>query len=255
MKRLEGKIAIITGASSGIGLACAKEFLLEGAKIVIFARTESTLKQAYEELKKYGEVEAVLGDMANLSDLDNLVNTTVQKYGKIDVLLLNAGIAKGAPIEMVTPEFIDETFNINFKGTYFAIQKSVPYLTENASVVLITSISNMIGQHSLSIYAASKAAMRSLARTLSRELYPLRKIRVNAISPGLVETPILQKAGLSGDQAQEMIKMLQEYSPMKRPGQPEEIAKAAVFLASAESSYMLGEEIVIDGGQSTIGSV
>jgi len=255
MKRLDGKVAIITGGSSGIGLATAKELQSEGAKIVIFARTALTLDEAEKELKKTGDVLAVLGDMGKQADLDNLLKQTNEKYGKIDILVLNAGIAKGMPFEGVTEELIDETFNINFKGPYFTIQKALPILNDKASIVLITSISNIIGQHSLSVYAASKAALRSLARTLSRELYLTRGIRVNAISPGLVVTPILEKAGLSGEQAQEMIKMLQEFSPMKRPGQPSEIAKAVVFLASEESSYMIGEEIVIDGGQSTIGSV
>jgi len=255
MKRLEGKVAIVTGGSSGIGLSCAEELLKEGAKVAIFARTESTLKKAEEVLRQQGEVIAILGDMSKQEDLDNLVKQTYEKFGKIDILVLNAGIAKGSPVEAVSEELIDESFNINFKGPYFTIQKSLPFMNDNGSIVLITSISNTIGQHSLSIYAASKAALRSLARTLSRELYPARGIRVNAVSPGLVATPILEKAGLSGEQAQEMIKLLQEYSPMKRPGQPIEIAKAVVFLASNESSYMLGEEIVVDGGQSTIGSV
>ena len=245
MKKLENKVAIITGGGSGIGLSTAKLFLEEGAKVVIFGRTDGKLKNAQKTLN--GNVLSVVGDIVNAADRERLVSETVQHFGKIDVLFLNAGIAKAASIDQMTEEIYDDVMNVNLKGVYFLIQKALPQMNDGSSIVLNGSISNQIGQHSLSTYAASKAGLRSLARTLSTELLP-RKIRVNMVSPGVTRTPILDMPGLSAEVVQEMISTLASQNPMKRIGEPEEIAKAALFLASDDSSYILGAEIAVDGG-------
>jgi NAD(P)-dependent dehydrogenase (short-subunit alcohol dehydrogenase family) len=245
MKKLENKVAIITGGGSGIGLAAAKIFQAEGAKVVIFGRTIDKLEKAKNELSS--DVLIVAGDIAKAEDRESLVRKTVEHFGKIDVLFLNAGIAKAAPIEMMTEAIFDEVLNINLKGVYFLIQTALPQMNDGGSIVLNGSISNQIGQHSLSAYAASKAGLRSVARTLSTELLP-RKIRVNMVSPGVTRTPILDMPGLSAEVVQQMISTLASQNPMKRIGEPEEIAKAALFLASDDSSYILGAEIAVDGG-------
>jgi NAD(P)-dependent dehydrogenase (short-subunit alcohol dehydrogenase family) len=245
MKKLENKVAIITGGGSGIGLAAAKIFQAEGAKVVIFGRTIDKLEKAKNELSS--DVLIVAGDIAKAEDRESLVRKTVEHFGKIDVLFLNAGIAKAAPIEMMTEDIFDEVLNINLKGVYFLIQTALPQMNDGGSIVLNGSISNQIGQHSLSAYAASKAGLRSIARTLSTELLP-RKIRVNMVSPGVTRTPILDMPGLSAEVVQQMISTLASQNPMKRIGEPEEIAKAALFLASDDSSYILGAEIAVDGG-------
>lgn len=255
MKRLEGKVAIITGGSSGIGLASAIEYQKEGAKIVIFARNESALKEAEEILCKTGNVLAICGDVTKSKDVESMLKETEDKLGKIDILLLNAGVTKMCPIEAVTETFFDEIMDVNFKAPFFFIQKALPHMNNNGSIVLISSVGNRLGQHSFSVYAASKAALRSLALTLSRELILSRGIRVNAIAPGMIDTPLLQKAGFPDIQSPQMKYVLETFNPMKRAGLPHEIAKAALFLASDDSSYMLGEEIIIDGGLSLLGSV
>jgi NAD(P)-dependent dehydrogenase (short-subunit alcohol dehydrogenase family) len=245
MKKLENKVAIITGGGSGIGLAAAKLFIDEGAKIVIFGRTAEKLKSAQQILGN--QVLAITGDIAKADDRERLISEAVKHFGKIDVLFLNAGIAKAASIDQMTEAIYDEVMNVNLKGIYFLIQNALPQMNDGGSIVLNGSISNQIGQHSLSAYAASKAGLRSVARTLSTELLP-RKIRVNMVSPGVTRTPILDMPGLSAEVVQQMISSLASQNPMKRIGEPEEIAKAALFLASDDSSYILGAEIAVDGG-------
>ncbi len=245
MKKLENKVTIITGGGSGIGFAAAKLFLDEGAKVVIFGRTAAKLQAAKNALGS--QVLVIAGDIAKAEDRQRLVKETVSHFGKIDVLFLNAGIAKAAPIDLMTEEIFDEVMNVNLKGIYFTIQQALPQMNDGGSIVLNGSISNQIGQHSLSAYAASKAGLRSVARTLSTELLP-RKIRVNMVSPGVTRTPILDMPGLSAEVVQQMIGTLASQNPMKRIGEPEEIAKAALFLASDDSSYILGAEISVDGG-------
>jgi NAD(P)-dependent dehydrogenase (short-subunit alcohol dehydrogenase family) len=245
MRKLENKVAIITGGGSGIGLSAAKLFLEEGAKVVIFGRDLEKLKTAHQALGT--DILVVAGDIAQTADRERLISETVKHFGKIDVLFLNAGIAKAAPIELMTEAIYDEVMNVNLKGVYFLIQQALPQMNDGGSIVLTGSISNQIGQHSLSAYAASKAGLRSVARTLSTELLP-RKIRVNMVSPGVTRTPILDMPGLSAEVVQQMISTLASQNPMKRIGEPEEIAKAALFLASNDSSYILGAEIAVDGG-------
>jgi NAD(P)-dependent dehydrogenase (short-subunit alcohol dehydrogenase family) len=246
MSRFQDKVCIVTGGGSGIGLAAARLFLAEGAKVMISGRTQETLAKACEELAS-DRVSSLKGDISVATDRQALISETVKVFGKIDVLYINSGIAKAASIEQMTEDMYDEIFAINLKGPYFLIQAALPEMNDGGTIVFTGSISNQIGQHSLSAYAASKAGLRSLARTFSAELLP-RNIRINMVSPGVTQTPILNMPGLSTDQVQGMIQALASQNPMKRIAQPEEIAKAALFLASEDSSYMLGTELIADGG-------
>ena len=235
MNRLEGKTALITRGASGIGLASAKLFQYEGANVVITGQNEARLEQAAAEL---GDgTKAIRANVTSLSD-------TVQMVEQV-----NAGVTMPMPVMNVDDAHIDDQMAINFKGVFFTVQKALPIMRDGGSIILTTSCLNQMGMPGMSIYAASKAAVRSLARSLSAELGD-RNIRVNAISPGPIETPIYSKLGMSEEQLGQMASDLQQRIPMSRFGQPEEIAKAALFLASDDSSYMLGEEIVIDGGWS-----
>jgi NAD(P)-dependent dehydrogenase (short-subunit alcohol dehydrogenase family) len=249
MGRLEGKVAVITGGNSGIGLATAKEFKEQGARIAISGRDQKTLDEAVQEIG--GDVLAVRADTSSLPAIDKLFAAVKEKFGKIDVLFVNAGIGKFAPLEAVTEEMFDSIMDINFKGAYFTIQKALPLLNDNSSIVLNTSINAHIGMPNSSVYAGSKAALITLARTLSAELVG-RGIRVNAVSPGPVTTPIFGRLGLPPEALEETRKNIQEQVPMKRFGRPEEIAKTVLFLASSDSSFLLGSEIIADGGMSQL---
>jgi len=249
MGKLEGKVAVITGGNSGIGLATAKEFKEEGARVVITGRDQQTLDDAVREIG--GDVLAVRSDTSSLTEIDKLFATVKEKFGHIDVLFVNAGVGKFAPVEDVTEELFDSIMNINFKGAYFTIQKALPFLNDNASIVLTTSIVAHIGMLNSSVYSASKAALLTLARTLSAELVG-RGIRVNAVSPGPITTPIFNRAGLPPEALEETRNGLKDQVPIKRFGRPEEIAKAALFLASSDSSFLLGTEIIADGGMSQL---
>jgi NAD(P)-dependent dehydrogenase (short-subunit alcohol dehydrogenase family) len=249
MGKLEGKVAVITGGNSGIGLATAKEFKNQGARVAISGRDLETLESARKEIGS--DVLAVRADTARLSDIDNLFATVKNEFGNIDVLFINAGIGLFAPVENVTEEFFDRIMDINFKGAYFTIQKALPLLNDNASIVLNSSISAHIGMPNSSVYAASKAALMTLARTLSAELVG-RGIRVNAVSPGPVTTPIFNRMDLSPQELEQLATDIQSQVPMKRFGLPEEIAKTVLFLASPDSSFLLGTEIVADGGMSQL---
>ncbi len=247
--KLEGKVAVITGGNSGIGLAIAQAFTNEGAKVVILGRNQETLEQAVEAVGN-GTL-AVQGDVARIADLDRLYQQTQEEFGKIDILIVNAGIAQFTPLGETTEELFDRISDINFKGAFFTVQQAVPHLNDGASVVLVSSVANQLGFADFSVYAATKAAVRSLARTLSGALLP-RGIRVNVLSPGPIETPIYDRLGLSEDAKQELGKNFVEQNPMKRFGSPEEMAKAALFLASSDSSYVAGAELVADGGMSQL---
>ena len=249
MKKLDGKVAVVTGGNSGIGLATAREFQQQGAKVVITGRDQHTLDDAKQELGN--DVLAVRSDTSRLADIDKLFAVVKEKLGKIDVLFINAGVGKFMPLESVTEEFFDSIMDINFKGAYFTIQKALPLLNDNASIVLNASINAYIGMPNTSVYAASKAALITLARTLSAELVD-RGIRVNVVSPGPVATPIFGKLGMAADALDEVVKNVQTQVPMKRFGRPEEIAKTVLFLASDDSSFLLGTEIVADGGMSQL---
>jgi NAD(P)-dependent dehydrogenase (short-subunit alcohol dehydrogenase family) len=245
MKRLQGKVAVITGGSSGIGLASAKRLAEEGAKVVISGRNQKTLDDA---VKFIGNgVLAVKSDTSKVADTEKLLKEVAQKLGKIDVLFVNAGIAKFAPLTDSSESFFDEQFNTNVKGAYYTIQKAIPHLNDNASVILNTSIVSTKGQANTSVYSSTKAALRSIARTAATELVG-RGIRVNAVAPGPIETPIFEKTGLPKEAIDEFAKEVTQRVPMKRFGKPEEVAGAVAFLASSDASYITGVELNVDGG-------
>ena len=245
MGKLEGKVAVVTGGNSGIGLATAKEFRREGARVVITGRDARTLEEAAREIG--GEVLALRSDSSSLADIDELFAAVKERFGRVDVLFVNAGVGKFAPLEETTEELFDQIMDINFKGAYFTIKKALPLLNDGASVILNTSVVAHVGFPNSSVYSASKAALLSLVRTLSADLVG-RGIRVNAVSPGPVETPIFGKMGLPPETLHETTKGFSGQVPLKRMGRPEEIAKAVLFLAGSDSSFLLGTEIVADGG-------
>src|SRR5438874_10798354 len=245
MARLEGKVAVVTGGNSGIGLATAKRFQEEGAKVAISGRSRKTLDEA---VKTIGNgVLAVQADVSNLADVDKLYAEVSQKLGKIDVLFVNAGVAKFAPLAETSESTYDEQFDINIKGAYFTIQKALPLLNDGASIILNTSVAGQTGTAGTSAYSATKAALRSLARTTAAELAG-RGIRVNTVAPGPISTPIFERTGLPKEAVDEFAKEVIAQIPMKRFGKPEEVAGAVAFLASQDASYITGVEINVDGG-------
>lgn len=248
--RLKNKVAVITGGNSGIGLAAAKDFVSEGAKVAIFGRSQETLDEALAILGAENAI-AVKGDVTNNADLENLFSTVKEKFGNVDIVVANAGVANVRPLDQIDEEHYDKVMNINVKGALFTVQKSLSVLNDGASIVLTSSGVNVKGFPGMTVYAATKAALRSFVRTMSAELVG-RKIRVNTVSPGPIETPIFGRMGLSPEQAGEFGEALPNMVPMGRFGQAEEVAKAITFLASDESSYILGGEIVVDGGLTQI---
>ena len=247
--KLAGKVAVITGGNSGIGLAIAQEFTQQGANVVIFGRNAQTLDEASEHIGN-GTL-AVQGDVTQLADLERLYQQTIARFGKIDILVANAGVAKPAPLDLTDEALFDLTSDVNFKGAFFTVQKAVPHLNEGASIILTTSAGNVKGLPNFSVYVATKAAVRSLARSFSAELLP-RGIRVNALSPGPIETPIFGRMGLPQEAVDGIAEQISAMTPIKRFGQPNEMAKAALFLASSDSSYVVGSELVADGGMSQL---
>lgn len=245
MSRLQGKIAVVTGGNSGIGLATAQQFVREGAKVVIFGRDRATLAAAQETLG--ANATAVQGDVTNSADLDRLFEAVKKKHGRVDVLYVNAGVAEFRPVHAADEAHFDKVFDINVKGAYFTVQKALPLMGQGGSIVFTTSGSNEIGMPGSSVYAATKAALRSFARTLSADLVG-RGIRVNAVSPGPIATPIFGRMGLTHDEIDGFSKDMIAKIPLKRVGQPIEIAKAVAYLASDDSSYVVGAELVVDGG-------
>ena len=245
MGKLEGKIALITGGNSGIGLATAKRFVSEGAYVFITGRREPELAAAVREIGR--NVAGVQGDVSNLGDLDRLFARIKQEKGKLDIVFANAGVAKFAPLGEITEEHYDTIFNINVKGLLFTVQKALPLLPDGASIILNASIVASKGLPANSVYSATKAAVRSFARTWTTDLKD-RRIRVNAVSPGATDTPGLNDLWTSTEAGQQRLKMLSNAVPLGRLGTPDEIAKAVVFLASDDSSYITGTELFVDGG-------
>ncbi|MFL9898820.1 glucose 1-dehydrogenase [Paraburkholderia fungorum] len=246
MKNLEGKIAVVTGGSSGIGLATAKRFVDEGAQVVITGRREKELKEAATHIKK--NVTTVVGDVSRLEDLDRLFAIVKEKHGHVDILFANAGAGTIAPLAVASEAHFDQTFDVNVKGMFFTVQKALPLFKDGGSIILNSSVSNVLGLPGFTAYAASKAAVRNFARGWALELKD-RKIRVNCMSPGAIDTPALATTtGLTAEQAEQAVAQFTTQIPMGRRGMPEEIAAAVTFLASDESSYITGIDLPVDGG-------
>ncbi len=255
MKKLEGKVAVITGGSSGIGLATAQRFVSEGAYVFITGRRQSELDAAIKQIdKNNNNVTGVQGDVSNLTDLDRLYATAKEQKGRIDILFANAGVGELAPLGEITEAHFDKTFSINVKGVLFTVQKVLPLFQDDGgggSIILNASIASSKGVEALSVYSATKAAVRSFARSWTVELKH-RKIRVNAISPGPIDTPGVSGLVQSEEQIEQFKTSIVSAVPMGRMGSPDEVAKAASFLASDDSSYITGIELFVDGGMAQI---
>jgi NAD(P)-dependent dehydrogenase (short-subunit alcohol dehydrogenase family) len=247
--KLEGKIAVITGGNSGMGLATAKRFVSEGAYIFITGRRQKELDKALSEIGK--NVIGIQGDVSNLSDLDRLYATVKDKKGHIDILFANAGLGEFAPLGEISEQHFDKLFGINVKGLLFTVQKALPLFHDGGSVILNASTAASKGIGSFSVYNATKAAVRSFARTWTVDLKN-RNIRVNAISPGPIDTPIFSNILQNEEQIAQFKNSIVNSVPMGRMGNPDEIAKAVSFLASDDSSYITGIELFVDGGMGQI---
>jgi NAD(P)-dependent dehydrogenase (short-subunit alcohol dehydrogenase family) len=247
--KLEGQIAVITGGNSGIGLATAKRFVSEGSYVFITGRRQKELDVAVSEIGK--NVVGIQGDVSNLEDLDRLYNTVKDQKGHLDILFANAGIAQFAPLGEISEEHFDNIFRINVKGVLFTVQKALSLFHDGGSIILNASIGSSKGVGESSVYSATKAAVRSFARTWTVDLRH-RKIRVNAISPGPIDTPIFSNLLQNEEQSEQFKKNIMNTVPMGRMGNPDEIAKVVSFLASDESSYITGIELFVDGGLAQI---
>jgi NAD(P)-dependent dehydrogenase (short-subunit alcohol dehydrogenase family) len=245
VKRLEGKVALVTGGNSGIGLASAKRLHEEGARVVITGRDAKTLDAAVGNIGA-GTV-ALQSDVSKAADIEQLFAVVAAQVGKIDVLFANAGVARFAPYSGSPESLFDELFAVNVKGVYLTLQKALPHLNDGASVILNTSVVSSKGNENMGVYAATKAAVRSFARTAATELQS-RNIRVNAVAPGPIATPIFGRSGLTAEQIEGFKAGITARVPMRRIGRPEEIASAVAFLASDDASYITGIELNVDGG-------
>jgi NAD(P)-dependent dehydrogenase (short-subunit alcohol dehydrogenase family) len=245
MGRLEGKVAVVTGGNSGIGLATAQLFAKEGAEVVVTGRRRGELDAAVAAVgdKAFG----VQGDVSKLDDLDRLYAQVKERYGRIDILFANAGIVRLAPIEAVDEALFDALFDINVKGLLFTVQKALPLFSDGGAIVLNSSVANTLGTPGFGVYSATKAAVRAFARVWTSEL-KARGIRVNVVSPGPIETPIFDTMGFTASQADEFAAQLQGSVPLGRFGKPEEVAEAVLFLASSAGSYVAGVDLYVDGG-------
>jgi NAD(P)-dependent dehydrogenase (short-subunit alcohol dehydrogenase family) len=249
MNRFTNKVVVITGGTSGIGLVTAQEFQREGAKVVVTGRSAGALAEARNVLGPDALV--VSADVTKLAELDILFEKVRETYGRIDVLFANAGAAKLTSVENTSEALFDDLFNANFRGAFFTAQKALPLLSDGGAVVFTTSWFVHAGVAGASVVSAAKAALRNFTRTLASELLP-RNIRVNAVSPGVIESPLLGKLGLSESAARDLGKALQQQIPFRRFGTPAEVAKAVVFLASSDASYITGVELAVDGGRTQL---
>ena len=251
MGKLDGKVALITGGSEGIGFSTAQHFIAEGAEhVFITGRRQAALDEA---VKKIGasNLTAVQGDTSNMADLDKLMGIIRQTKGRLDVIFANAATCKFAELGSITEQYFDDMINVNVKGVLFTVQKALPLIVDGGSIILTGSNSSNKGDPALSVYCATKAAIRSFARCWTVDL-KARKIRVNTLSPGAIDTPLLHSLGGTKEESEANLAMWKAAIPMERIGKPEEIAKAAVFLASDDSSYVTGIELFVDGGLSQI---
>ena len=249
MSKLKNKVAVITGANSGIGLATAKLYLKEGAKVVLSGRRKEALEEVSKNLE--GEFITVVADVSKLEDNTRLIKEATNKYGNIDILFLNAGVAPVTPTTEVTETHYDEIFNINVKGPILATKEALPHINDGGTILFTNSIVHQKGFEGLSVYSASKGALRAYSRVLTSEVKS-RGIRVNSIAPGPIATPLYGKMGLPQDVVEEMGKGFAAQVPLGRFGTSEEIANAALFLASEDASYINGVELEVDGGLSQI---
>jgi len=247
MKKFENKIAVITGGNSGMGYGTAKILKELGATVIITGRRKEAIEQAANELG----VHAVLSDQGKLEDIDSLVNEVTAKFGKVDILFINAGISGTSSIEMETPENFDRMMNINLRGVYFTLSKFIPHLNDGASVVILSSVLASTVSSGLAVYSASKAAVSSIMKTAAIELAP-RKIRVNAISPGAIDTELFSKMGMDDKTLAGMTDYLISLTPIGRIGKPEEIGNLVAFLSSDEASFITGSDHTIDGGSTLL---
>lgn len=248
MGKLDNKIAVITGGTTGIGLATAQLFIEEGAKIIVTGRNPETLDQAKAILGSGTDV--IAADTGDLKAVEQLFKTIAERYMKIDALFVNAGIAKFAPLAQSTPEFFDEQFNVNVRGAYFTVQHAVPLIADGGAILFTASMVTSIAEPMSSVYSATKAALRSFGRSLASELAP--RIRVNTVSPGPIETPIFGKLGLPSEVVQAFAADMLQRNPLKRIGHVDDVAKAALFLLSDQSAYTTGIELFVDGGMASL---
>lgn len=243
MKKLTNKRAVVTGGNSGIGLASAVELIAQGADVIITGRNQASLEGAAQKIGAH----AIVSDQSDLKQIDQLVAEVAERFGSVDILFINAGVASFAPVEHLTEAVYDDIMNINFKGALFTLQKFIPLLKAGSSVTFLSSINAYAGMPNAGVYAASKAAVNSLVKTAAYELAP-KGIRVNAVCPGPVDTPLFGKVGLPQEAVQQFAVNMQQRVPLKRFGASEDIAKLVSFISSDDASFITGSEYVIDGG-------
>jgi NAD(P)-dependent dehydrogenase (short-subunit alcohol dehydrogenase family) len=248
-QRFQGKVAVVTGGNSGIGLGVAKAYAQEGAQVAITGRNRRTLEAAAKEI---GDATLVIqSDAGNVAEIEVAMKKIKERFGRIDALFVNAGVAKLLPFEQVTEELFDQTVAINLKGVFFTVQKAIPLMPKGSAIVLNASINAHLGMPGTTVYGATKAAVINMTKTLSADLLE-RGIRVNAISPGPIASALLDRDGISQEKLQETKDWIQGQVPIKRFGTPEEIAAAVLYLTASESAFVLGAELIIDGGMSTL---
>jgi NAD(P)-dependent dehydrogenase (short-subunit alcohol dehydrogenase family) len=248
-QRFKGKVAVVTGGNSGIGLGVAKAYAHEGAQVAITGRNENTLEVAAKEIGE-GTL-AIQSDSGKVREIEAAMQKINQRFGRIDALFVNAGVAKFVPFEEVTEQFFDETIGINMKGVFFTVQKAIALMSKGSAIVLNASINAHLGMPGTTVYGATKAAVINMAKTLSADLLE-KGIRVNAISPGPITSALLARDGISQEKLQETKDWIQSQVPIKRFGTPEEIAAAVLYLTAPESAFVLGAELIIDGGMATL---